>query len=54
MIDKLEAALALKVAENARLRRVEAAAAEALADLDAIIGDSGATQDKQQISGYAN
>ena len=51
MIDKLEAALALKVAENARLRRVEAAAAAALAELDAIIGDNGDTQDRRQMTG---
>jgi hypothetical protein len=35
----LEQLLAAGEAENLRLRRIEAAAAAALADLDALIGD---------------
>lgn len=51
MIEKLEAALALKAAENLRLRRVEAAAAAALAELDAMIGDSEPPVDRRQANG---
>jgi hypothetical protein len=51
VIEKLEAALALKVSENARLRRVEAAASEALAELDAIIGDTADMQERRLTNG---
>jgi hypothetical protein len=40
-LDGLEHALAAREAENTRLRRIEVAAAAALADLDALIGDAG-------------
>jgi hypothetical protein len=41
VIGKLEAALVRQQAENARLRLVETAAASALADLDALLAESG-------------
>ena len=37
-LDRLEAALSASEAENARLRRIEAASKSALTDLDALIG----------------
>jgi hypothetical protein len=40
VIGKLEGALVRQHAENVRLRRVEAAATEALADLDALLAES--------------
>jgi hypothetical protein len=40
VIGKLEAALVRQQAENARLRQVEAAASEALAELDALLAES--------------
>nr|WP_310524507.1 hypothetical protein [Polymorphobacter sp.] len=40
MLDRLEAALAAREAENLRLRRIEAAALSALSDLDALIDDA--------------
>jgi hypothetical protein len=40
VLDRLEAALAARESENLRLRRIEAAAVEALAELDALIGDA--------------
>lgn len=39
-LERLESALAAREAENERLRRVEAAAVAALADLEALIGDT--------------
>jgi hypothetical protein len=51
VIEKLEAALAVKAAENLRLRRVEAAASAALAELDAMIGDSDTPVDRRQATG---
>ena len=40
---RLEALLVKSESENARLRRVEAAAAQALADLDVLLKDSAPT-----------
>lgn len=40
VIGKLEAALVRQQAENARLRQVEAAASEALAELDTLLAES--------------
>jgi len=37
VLDRLEAALAKREAETARLRRIEAAALQALAELDGLI-----------------
>jgi hypothetical protein len=39
VLERIETALARQAAENARLKRVEAAAVSALADLDAMLGD---------------
>ncbi len=39
VLERLEAALAARETENQRLRKIEAAATEALADLDALLGD---------------
>lgn len=40
VLERLETALAAREAENMRLRRIEAAATAALADLDALIGEA--------------
>ena len=45
ILARIETGLARKAAENARLQRVEAAAVSALADLDAMLGDGGETDD---------
>jgi len=41
VLERIEAAFGRNAAENARLKRVEAAAVATLADLDAMIGDDG-------------
>jgi hypothetical protein len=48
VIAKLEAALARRTAENARLRRVELAAKATLADLDALIDEAETPKDRRQ------
>jgi hypothetical protein len=42
VLERLEAALAVREAENRRLKRVEAAATSALSDLDALLGSADA------------
>ena len=53
MVAKLEAALARRTAENARLRRVELAAKATLADLDALIDEAEEQKDRRKMNGQA-
>ena len=53
VIDALEVRLTRQSSEIVRLRRVEAAASAALADLDALMGETVAVDNEQRLHGNA-
>jgi hypothetical protein len=49
VLDRVDMALARQAAESARLKRVEAAAASVLSDLDAMLGSVGDRDDTMAL-----